>query len=154
MTDLDAARLLAERYIDYQPRTSAEVRRRLARGGFVEEVVEQVVADLERAGLLDDSRFSADWIESRNRSKGIGRRRLAAELRQKGVSYEQTEEALQELDPEAEREGALQLARKRIGSADPSDPDIRRRVAAFLQRRGYGWEIIEEVFAKLLANTE
>ncbi len=154
MTELEQARLLAERYIDYQPRTSAEVRRRLAKGGFTEEVMEQVVADLERAGLLDDSRFSADWVESRNRRKGLGRVRLAAELRQKGVSREQAEEALQDLDPETELEGALELARKRVSSYPPEDPSSKRRLAAFLQRRGYGWDTIEQVFVRLYANTE
>ena len=116
MTEYESARIVAERYIDYQPRTTAEVRRRLARTGLDSDVVEQVISDLESAGLLDDTRFSADWVESRSRSKKYGSKRLASELRAKGVGKEQTDAALEQLDPEAELSTALALARKRLGS--------------------------------------
>src|ERR1044071_5115614 len=128
MTPLESARLIAEKYIDFQPRTSAEVRRKLARAGFEEDVVESVMSDLERAELLDDSRFSADWVESRSRRKGFGKMRLAAELRQKGVDKKQIEEATSEIDPEAEVKAALSLAQKRILPQDYTDPAARRKL--------------------------
>jgi regulatory protein len=154
MSDLDSARLLAENYIDYQPRTSAEVRRRLAKSGFAEAVVEAVVSDLERAGLLDDSRFSAEWVESRSRKKGLGKLRLAAELRQKGVGRDQIEAAVSEIDAKAELNAAVALAGKRISPGDLGDPSAKRRLAGYLQRRGYNWEIIQQVFAEVFANEE
>src|SRR5690242_13365697 len=146
MAPLESARLLAEKYIDFQPRTSAEVRRKLVRAGYEEEVVESVVADLQRAELLDDSRFSADWVESRSRRKGLGKMRLAAELRQKGVDKAQVDEAVAEIDPEAELKAAISLARKRVSSGELRDPAAKRKLAAYLQRRGYNWEIIQQVF--------
>ena len=152
MTPLESARLLAEKYIDFQPRTAAEVRRKLARAGYEEDVVETVVADLERAELLDDSRFSADWVESRSRRKGLGKIRLAAELRQKGVDRKQIDEATSELDPAAELKSALALVRKRVSPGDSADPSAKRKLAAYLQRRGYNWEIIQQVFSELFAN--
>jgi regulatory protein len=181
------ARQAAERFIDYQARSSAEVRRRLGRAGFDEDVVERVVSELESAGLLDDAQFSAAWVESRARSKKIGPSRLAAELRQRGISKEDTESALEQLDPDSALQNALALARKKLGveeiggrgeaasperptalpaerpvSSDRSDsprtihpsPEEKRRLAAFLQRRGYNWDIIQQVFAELFQNTD
>ena len=171
------ARQVAERFIDYQPRTSAEVRRRLGRAGFDEEVVERVVAELESAGLLDDSQFSADWVESRARSKKIGPSRLAAELRRKGISREDADSALEQLDSDSALQNALSLARKRLGVEEQGSggegetggrgdaetperpvshpsPEEKRRLAAFLQRRGYNWDIIQQVFAELFQNTD
>jgi len=184
---------LAENFVDYQPRTSAEVRRRLTRADFGEDIVERVVSELESAGLIDDARFSEQWVESRARGKKLGAARLAAELRTKGISKEQTESALEQLDPESELQNALALARKRLGLTDdgrrmtdsddrppttgdgshesrstqhspgsvirhPSsvnpDPDTKRRLAAYLQRRGYNWEIVQQVFAELFQNSD
>src|SRR5258708_702934 len=124
MTDLESARLLAENHIDYQRRTSSEGRRPLAKAEFEESVVETVVADLERAGLLDDSKFSADWVEIRSRRKGFGKLRLASELRQKGVDKSQVDEAVADIDPDAELQAAIELARRRSSPADSTAPPI------------------------------
>ena len=48
MDDFESAKQLALSFIDYAPRTRAEVARRLARAEYGEEVVEAVIADLER----------------------------------------------------------------------------------------------------------
>ena len=154
MCDATSARILAEKYIDYQPRTSAEVRRRLAKAGFDAEIVDSVVDDLERAGLLDDSKFSADWVESRTRTKKLGRIRLASELRARGVRREDAEGAIQSIDSETELASALALAKKKHPLDSPLDRDEKRRLTAYLQRRGFNWEIIEQVFARLLTNMD
>jgi regulatory protein len=152
MDELDEAREVALKYLDYAARTSVEVRRRLARSGFDEETMEAVVAELERAGLLDDARFSRDWVADRAGRKRLGRERLVAELRRKGVGREIAEAAVAGMDREAETTAARELARKRLGSDDPADSAVRRRLAAFLQRRGYDWETIEQVFSRLFAD--
>jgi regulatory protein len=157
MDDYESARMTAEQYIDYQPRTSAEVRRRLGRAGFEKDVVERVVGELETAGLLDDAKFSEEWVESRARRKGYGARRLASELRAKGISKEASESALDQLDAESELQNALTLARKRLESyphLPTLTPEDKRRLAAFLQRRGYRWEIIQQVFAEVFQNSD
>ncbi len=157
----ESAKQLAINYIDYSARTVAEVRRRLARAGYEECVIEDVVADLQRAEILDDTKFSEDWVESRARAKKLGRIRIAAELRQKGVSKEDTDRAILGVDPLSEVAAALVLSRKKLPPGDieqltgPAErAAAKRRIAGFLQRRGYNWEIIEQVFAKLFANEE
>jgi regulatory protein len=153
MNDYETARQIAIRYADYAARTTAEVRRRLERAEIPEEIIETVLADLERMGLLDDDRFSRDWVESRSRRKGLGPNRLTNELRQKGIDPEMAEQAAREVDPESRLEAALALARKRLRAENLADPAVKRRLAAFLQRRGHDWETIEKVFSILNANS-
>lgn len=155
----ESAKMLAVNYIDFAPRTVSEVRRRLAKAQYEEDVIEDVIADLLRAELLDDTKFSADWVESRSRSKRLGRTRLAAELRQKGVARDEVAQALADLDPASELAAALELARKRIPESERDELNTpaeragaQRRLAGYLQRRGYKWEIIEQVFARIFAN--
>jgi regulatory protein len=154
MNAFEEAKQLAINFIDYAPRTRAEVERRLTRAGYEDEVIAAVTTDLERIGLLNDEEFSALWVESRSRSKRLGRMRLSAELRQKGVSKDVVDEAVGEISEESEVASATELAQKRLKPEEYEDLSARRRVAAYLRRRGYNWEIIEQVFQKLFTNSD
>ncbi len=154
MNDYETARQIALRYADYAPRTTAEVRRRLERAQIPAEIIETVLADLERMGMLDDDRFSRDWVESRSRRKGLGPGRLTRELREKGIAPDLAEQAARETDPESCLQAALALARRRLRAENPADPAVKRRLAALLQRRGHDWETIEKVFSVLNANND
>lgn len=149
MTPEETARQAALRYVDFAPRTAAQVRRRLLRDGHDDTVIDGVLEFLARAGLVDDERFSRDWVESRGTRKGLGRARLGAELRGKGVPRDTAEEALASLSPADELAAAAEAARKRLGSDSLSDPVVRRRLAGFLRRRGYDWETVARVMALL-----
>lgn len=136
------ARESALRLLGYRDRTESEIRKRLVGNDFPEDIVDVVVDQLSRAGLLDDGKFSRDWVKSRTLSKPMGRTRLAWELRAKGVDEPKVEAALEALDENAEYEMALSLARRKTEKADVSDPSVRNRIASFLRRRGFGWDAI------------
>lgn len=154
----ESARELALNYIEFQPRTRAEVERRLARAEFDPDIIAGVLEDLARAGLIDDARFSEEWVESRSRRKKLGRARLIIELRRKGVDRQEIERAVSGLDESAEVAAALELAEKRWREEAESDAAARtaarRKLTAYLQRRGYNWDVIEQVFARLFAKEE
>ena len=136
------ARESALRLLSYRDRTESEIRKRLVGNDFPEDIVDVVVDQLSRAGLLDDGKFSRDWVKSRTLSKPMGRTRLAWELRAKGVDEPKVEAALEALDENAEYEMALSLARRKTEKSDVSDPSLRNRTASFLRRRGFGWDAI------------
>ena len=136
------ARESALRLIGYRDRTESEIRKRLVGNDFPEDIVDEVIGHLSRAGLLDDGKFSRDWVKARTLSKPMGRTRLAWELRAKGVDEPKVEEALEALDENAEYEMALSLARKKAEKSDVSDPSFRDKTASFLRRRGFRWDAI------------
>jgi regulatory protein len=84
--EIRRARESALTLLDYRARTTAELERRLTGKGYPEEVVAEVIADLTRAGLVDDERFAAQWVAGRLASRPSGRARLAWELRSKGLT--------------------------------------------------------------------
>jgi regulatory protein len=154
MTDEERARRLALRYLAYQPRTVAEVRRRLARAGFDEALIETVIEELTAGGLLDDEAFSRAWVEDRASRRGLGSLRLSRELARKGVAAESIADAVSgAAEPEALR-AAVELGLRRLGLTPPLDIAARRRLAGFLLRRGFAAESLEQVFADLMENTE
>lgn len=136
------ARESALRLISYRDRSISEVRKRLIGSDFPEEAVEEVIDQLARAGLLDDEKFSRDWVRSRTASKPMGKTRLAWELRSKGVQAEKVDDALATIDDEAELELARSVAQDKLRKMDREDPTTRTRLGSFLARRGFSWDVI------------
>lgn len=147
---LRKARESALRLLSYRSRSVTEIRRKLVGNNFPEEVVDEVVEQLSRTGLLDDEKFSRDWVKSRTTSsRPMGRTRLAWELRSKGVEPTMVDEALEDVDEDTEYAMALSLASRKMAKSDRNDPSIRNRLSSFLRRRGFSWEITGKVIQEL-----
>ena len=72
---------------------------------------------------------------------------MKAELSKLGVDSEVIEEELQGID---EIEGAYRAGQKKARLlAGLSHQDFRRKMGAYLARRGYNWEVISEVANRL-----
>lgn len=135
----EAAYQRALRLLSYRPRSSAEVRQRLTRLGYDEEVIDCVLGRLLRSGLLDDSRFAKEWADNRSEFRPRSRRALEYELKQHGLDREEIDKALEGLD---ESSLALQAARKyarRLHGLPLAE--FQRKLYGFLARRGFSYEI-------------
>jgi regulatory protein len=146
---------LALQFLGYRARSRAEVRRRLARKGYEEEIVDQVIERLSQGGLLDDSQFTEAWVRARTTGRAMGPRRIAWELRRKGVDAETVRDAVGRIDETTELGLALKVGRQKAESmrGEPM-PVARRKIAAALQRRGFSWEVTARVLEILLAPGE
>jgi regulatory protein len=134
-----AARTVCLDLLTTRARTRAELAAELARRGFDDDVAVAVLDRLVEVGLLDDAAFAEQWVDSRHRNRGLGRRALSQELRRKGVDTETTDEAVAGLDAEAEAEKARELVRRRLPSLDRVEaPVAARRLVGMLARKGYG----------------
>lgn len=127
-----------------------EIEWKLLRIGYRPCTVEMVLYKLEREHLLDDADFARQWVEAR--CKKLGRRRIAQELRQKGISAEQTDEALKQVDEEEQLACAASLASKALGRAK-SGEDPRKtaqRIIAAIVRRGYGYDVARKALQQVM----
>lgn len=100
-------------------------------------------------GLIDDAAYARLWVSSRSAGKGLARRALADELRRKGVGDDDARAALDDLDPEDEREAARVLvARKMRSVARVDDATATRRLVGMLARKGHppgvAFEVVRE----------
>lgn len=154
MTERDRALRTALHYLAAVPRTVAQVRRRLTHAGIPETTIDEVIEELAAVGYLDDTRFTEQYVEGRLRAQPMGRVRLEADLRRRGVSSEEAEAALAGISEEDEVAAATALAERHRDAPNLGDPAARRRLAGFLMRRGYSGDVIEQVMATLLANRD
>lgn len=132
----DAVALLAQR-----AQASGEIRQKLKRRLYMEDTIEMVLYKLEKERLMDDAAFAREWAASRSRSQ-MGRARIERELRDKGISREVAQEALDALDEREGEAAAIALARK-LARRYAKETDARKaaqKALAAMARRGYGYE--------------
>lgn len=148
----------ALRLLGVRARSRNEIAERLGRKGFDAETVADVMGRLDRAGLLDDADFAAEWVRSRHRNSGRGRLALRHELKAKGVDSAAIESALADIDPEDERMVAHQLVEKKLTPVvvaaladDRAERDKQfRRLVGMLVRRGYSQSLAISVVGERL----
>lgn len=140
-------------YLAARARSKREIEQKLLQAGYRPSTVEMVIYKLERENLLDDADFARQWVESRS-NRSLGRSRIAQELRRKGVSQEEADDALSIIEDEDQLSGAVALAEKAAGRIKPGE-DPRKtanRIAGMLARRGYSWDIAKEAIRQALSD--
>jgi regulatory protein len=149
--EAERAREICLRQLALRPRTRAELARVLARRGISEEVATQVLDRYDEVGIVDDAAFARAWVTSRHAGRGLARRALANELRQRGIDGEVASEALGALDDETEAETARALAERKLRTARGEPEAVFRRLVGMLARKGYppgvALRAVKEAFA-------
>ena len=130
----------ALRYLSPRPRSEAEIRARLNRHGFDADTIQQVLTKLKEQGLVDDIAFARFWRENRENFRPLSRRLIELELKQKGVDAETIAEASAGVDDELGAYRAAQRKARSLAGLDYSS--FRKRLGAFLKRRGFDYELV------------
>ncbi|MEK8130154.1 RecX family transcriptional regulator [Paenibacillus filicis] len=142
---LSAIRLLSSRL-----RSEFEIRQRLKQKETEDEVIGHVISRLRNEGYLNDGLFAEMLAKQRSESQKKGRHWIKQELQQKGIPKDDILAALDQVDEKTETEAAYQLASKRYRRAWEEDPlKARRKIAGFLQRRGYSSSVVSQVMARM-----
>lgn len=137
----------AGRLLSIRPRSDAELRVKLKTHGYNTDIQNKVIQTLRTQGLIDDQAFARFWAENRATFNPRSRRLTSLELRQKGVAREAIEAAVGTLDDE---ENAYRIAMDRSSPIHWTDRDqFRRRMGNYLERRGFGYGVIEGTLKKV-----
>jgi regulatory protein len=135
-------------------RSRRDMRVRLLRTGASDSDVTWTIARLERQGYLDDAQYARQIAHARIVGGGTSKRRVANELFKRGIPREAADEAIEATLAEVELDehgAALNAARKRVRALASLDPVTRRRrLYAFLARRGYAPDVIARVVREAL----
>lgn len=133
-------------------RTRVELADKLAARDVPDDVAAQLLDRFTEVGLIDDAAFAREWVEQRQRGKGLARRALQQELRRKGVDDDTVREALEEVAPDDEEEAARRVVRGKLRSVAslPTDKATRRLVGA-LARKGHSPSVAYRVVREELA---
>jgi len=148
LADIEAAHRAGLRALARRAHARHDLRRRLLQKQHPPHAVDEALARLEATGLLDDARFAIDYAAAKAR-RGRGPARLIGDLLAQGVERRVAENAVRTslaaegVDPaEAVRALAEKRARQLAGLPQPVR---KRRLVAFLMRRGFSGAEVREV---------
>ena len=136
----------ALRFLSYRPRSEAEIRMRLRRG-FDQKTIDRVILQLKARRMIDDVAFARFWRENRESFSPRSERMLKLELKRKGIAVEVIDEVLEGSDEDG---AAYRAAQKKARSLSQEDYDaFRRKLGAFLRRRGFSHEVANHAIERL-----
>jgi regulatory protein len=135
-------------FLSYRPRSRRETENYFRKKKIDPEMVAAVLERLERVGLVDDRAFAAFWIENRQTFKPRGSWALRAEMRQKGLATDIIDDALEGLSDEEETAYEA-AARKAHTLTLDHEPEFFRKLVAFLQRRGFPYDVSATVARRI-----
>jgi len=138
----------ALKFLSYRMRSEKEVRDKLKKKEFANDLIDEVIKDLKRINLIDDSNFASAFVRDKISNKPQGKILLKQELWKKGIKEEIIVKVLKEYfeDEEEELNLAKNLLEKRKKRYENLDKNVaKRRMMSFLLRRGFSYEIIKQV---------
>ena len=123
----------AMKYLAQRERSEQEIISRLRRSQYGEATIQKVLETLNLHELVSDGRFAEQWVHSRSRN--YGKRRIAQELRVKGITGQEAQAALDAVPEEEEYRRCLEQAKK-LRRKFQND---LKKIAQSLTRKGYSW---------------
>lgn len=133
---------LAYRAVGYRERTVAELRAFLERKRVGPCAIEEAVAELSEAGLLDDARYAQRFADDKRELERWGSERIARDLQRRGIPPDLIEAANAGCSRDSELATALMVLEGRM--PPPVGDRERDRAWRLLVRRGYATEIAYE----------
>ena len=140
------AKNAALRLLSYRSRSEAEIRRRLQER-FTNEIIDRTLSDLRRQGLLDDPVFAREWRAQREKFRPRGPGMIRQELQRLGVDRQVIRDALSNFDASV---NAYQAGSRYATKLPLEDAAVfRRRLGAFLHRRGFEGDVLGPTVERL-----
>jgi len=138
---------LANLFLSYRPRSVGEVVIHLRKKGAEEDVVDMVVENLIKSGLLDDRKFIHWFLEQRAKFRPRGLIVIKKELFVKRVKPDLIDEVFGEIESSnfelaMARQAAEKYGRKKI---KVDKKEFKQKLFNYLRRLGFGYEVIKAI---------
>lgn len=140
----------ALRQLSYRQRSEKELYSAMRRKGFSKEHMEKALEFCREYNYLDDKVFTKSFINDKLNLNKYGPERIKFELKMKGISNDLINRYLR-IDQDEQYDLAYQLAEKRLNFYKDDDQNAKyRKLAGYLQRKGYSYETVNKVLKDIL----
>lgn len=129
-----------------------EIERKLLSRELPEDAVADEIERLEGLGLINDVDLASDLMDRYSHRQGLGRQAVAQKMRDRRIAPEIITSTLESISDEDEHVRLLEVASDRARALRSLVPDVaKRRLVAYLQRRGFRGSDIFSVVDRVLA---
>jgi len=136
------ARERALRLLALRGRSRAELRKKLAERDFSKSVIDRVLENLGALGYLDDEAFAVNRARHLAVNRLYGDRKIAEQLREKGVDPEAARAAIREVREEfPEIEGIARSAARKLQGRGLESLGKKERLALARTLQGKGYHL-------------
>lgn len=142
-----------ERFCMYQPRSQAQVLRKLQQMKLIPDVVEHLLIKCITEEWLREAFFAEQFVRGKFNQKQWGRIKIKHGLKQQGVMEPILSAVLKNIDPDAYWETLQRLAQKKVQLLHGKpQKEQRQKTYQFLAQKGFEadliWEVLQEIFAE------
>ena len=138
-----------------RPYSTSALRKKMIQKEYATADADDAIRRLVDNGLLNDAKFAEQYARYKIVSTGASKRRLQQDLYRKGIKGELATAAIAQVIADEQIDTAAvvdRVARKKLAQLGDLDPIVlRRRLFAFLARRGYDLDEIKSVVGRLTA---
>lgn len=139
-------------YCNYQDRCHAEVRNKLYELGCTTPEVEELIANLIEAGLLNEERYARSYARGKFRTLKWGRTKIIQQLKLHKISDYCIRKGMSEIDADEYDNVLTKLAEKKWQELR-SEKNIfarRKKVYRYLLQKGYEADMVQAVIHKMV----
>jgi regulatory protein len=137
-----------------RPYATRALHRKLIQKQYSAADADDAIRRLVDNGLLNDAKFAEQYARSKIAMTGASKRRLQQDLFRKGIKVDVATTAIAAVLEQDEIDPAVMIervARKKLAQLGDLEPLVlRRRLFAFLARRGYDIDEIKGVVSRLV----
>lgn len=120
---------------------------------FEEDTIDDVIDFLKKYNFINDSELASKIVNTNVNLNKYGKNKIKQNLYNKGIEKSAIDEAISEIDYDAEFENALYLAQKRYDRVKNEDPKkAYAKIANHLAYKGFNYDIIKSVLNKIFKN--
>mgnify|MGYP004442667495 FL=1 len=120
---------------------------------FEEDTIDDVIDFLKKYNFINDGELASKIVNTNVNLNKYGKNKIKQNLYNKGIEKSAIDEAISEIDYDAEFENALYLAQKRYDRVKNEDPKkAYAKIANHLAYKGFNYDIIKSVLNKIFKN--
>ena len=132
-------------YCRYQQRCQSEVKEKLFELGINKKDHDELITELVKENCLNDERFAVAFASGRFKLKQWGRKKIQKGLKEKRVSDEIAQKALEQINKKEYRAILNKLAKERYAALKHEQHVVRKKKTMdYLMQKGYELDLVKE----------
>jgi regulatory protein len=133
-----------------QEQCSGHIRDKLRQWEMGDHEADRIIAALQKEGFLDDARYAVYFARDKVKINQWGKIKIAHTLRQRKLSTENIDRALEQINEEEYFQTCLAVVRRKAAGLKDRDPFIRRgKLYRFAAGRGFEADLIYRALDRL-----
>lgn len=140
------------RYLGRRDHASFEIKQKLKKKGFDEDIIEHVLEELSDKGFLNDQHFSLKFITEKSELNQWGRKKIESELYKKGIQQKTIQETLNSFFDNLSQDQIcldLVIKRKRHFLREEDPYKRKMKIYNYLAGRGFTSADIKKAMPKI-----